>query len=452
MSDNTYAKPRIGLNRSNFLEWHREWQLSLPSYGLAGEEVMKLKETIEFLHKPTLGDTMWILTEESGEEKWTEIKMTPYHRKQLPSRLSSWKNDFDKYKRSKGLLISNLINSIDESIRITLMNQPSYNEIIANLQSIKLWNLITLVMQSQGSSQQDLINEWNNLRQYDNINGSIIDLNKHINKFEQIYMNINPLTSGISDRRKAEQLVKSLHFQRYQAIIGPWIILVDTPDNPLNPFPTYNEVKDRIMKYDQVLKKSESENNNSDYTLSAFSLHKKVKSHQSFSPNPITCLNCCKRGHVRQECFSKPVKCDIPGCRQWHPTQLHDKLASKTHSMSKFEDRKSDKSASFSTSMRYSQNKSTNHGFNHNAQHTSSTAQPKPERKFSQKQKNYVAKKPTNVKEKFMNPNQKRVFFTYTDEFGNNLSNKVYEEIEETEKNTSNGYVDKDEDEDNEEM
>jgi hypothetical protein len=40
----------------------------------------------------------------------------------------------------------------------------------------------------------------------------------------------------------------------------------------------------------------------------------------------------------------------------------------------------------------------------------------------------YVAKKPTNIKSKFNSSPTKKVYFTYTDEFGNNLNDQVYQE------------------------
>jgi hypothetical protein len=89
---------------------------------------------------------MWQIEDVDGVETWVEVEMSDSHRRHFPSRLESWKRDHEKYKRAKGALINNLINSIDESLQITLMNQPTYNEIAMKSNSIDLWKLIAFVM------------------------------------------------------------------------------------------------------------------------------------------------------------------------------------------------------------------------------------------------------------------------------------------------------------------
>jgi hypothetical protein len=167
----------------------------------------------------------------------------------------------------------------------------------------------------QGASQQDLINQWNNLRQYDVVSGIVEDIQIHINKFERIFININPKTSGITDRRKSEQLIKSVHFTRYQSIIGHWILMIEMPEDEKNPFPSYNTVKDQIMKYDQIVSKNEKESGDISTSGNGFMVSSSVVNKNSnIVSSSITCLSCGKRGHVRKDCYNEPVKCTVPGC------------------------------------------------------------------------------------------------------------------------------------------
>lgn len=429
MSDNAFSRPRVVLNRQNFLEWHRDWLLCLSSYGLAGDEISKLKPAIDFDHKPMVGDNMWQIEDVNGVEQWIQVPMSEYQRKQVPTRLSVWKSELDKYKRTRGVLMNNLINSIEENIKITVMNQPKYNEIIIKSDSIALWNLITMVMQSQGASQQDLISQWSNLKQYDPNTGTLEDIQIHINRFEQLLMNINQAANGISERRKSEQLIKSISFAKYQTIIGNWFLMIDMPDDPNFNFPSYNEVKDKIMKFDHILSKSENELTTSSSSVSAFNTFDKSKSESTHANSSITCLNCGKRGHMRRDCINDPVKCNIPGCKQWHPTQLHDRLVNnfKSNIMSTIGSPTSVSNsrgrATFSRggiSGRVIQGRGAN-----NLMRNKRPA-------GHQKSEKYVSKKPSNIKDKILTNPQKKVYFTYTDEFGNNLSDQIYEEVNDT--------------------
>ena len=110
-------------------------------------------------------------------------------------------------------------------LRVTIMNQPTYRELTFNSDSIGLGKLITNMMQSQGAYEQDLINQWNNLRRLDCSTGHLEDIQIQINNFEQILVNINTEADGITDRRKTEQLIKSIGLSRYELIIGHWIEL-----------------------------------------------------------------------------------------------------------------------------------------------------------------------------------------------------------------------------------
>jgi isopenicillin N synthase-like dioxygenase len=130
MADGLLGKPRQLLTRQNYLEWNRDWLLCLSSYGSAGEEIINQKYIIDFMHKPSMGEEVWQIVDIDDEETWVKVPMTESHRKQVPSRLASWKNEHEKYKKAKGALINNIINSIDDSLKITIMNQPSYNEVI----------------------------------------------------------------------------------------------------------------------------------------------------------------------------------------------------------------------------------------------------------------------------------------------------------------------------------
>jgi hypothetical protein len=430
MSDNSFSRPRVQLSRQNFLEWTRDWALCLPSYGTAGDEVAKQKETIEFLHKPIIGDMMWQMEENfAGDEVWVQVPMNEYHKRQVPSRLTAWKSEYEKYRKARGVLINNLINSIDESLKITIMNQPTYPELTSKSDSVGLWKLITHVMQSQGASQQDLINQWNNLRQINPSSGHLEDIQIHINKFEQILININTEANGITDRRKAEQLIKSISLSRYESIIGHWILMIEQPEDPTNPFPKYNVVKDKIMKYDEILSKSDKISKPSSTTVMNGFTTISYDNNFSYPDSNVTCLNCGRRGHVRRECTNQPVKCTRPGCRQWHPTQFHDKLATKydpmSHPMIKtFYPGRGfvQPSRGAARNLNYSSTggKEIGVGEKSSSQYTTSNSK-----------QGKVFKKPTNIKAKMLDVQApKKVYFTYTDEEGNCIDNTVYEEIQ----------------------
>lgn len=443
MSDNSFSRPKAQLSRQNFLEWTRDWALCLPSYGIAGDEVVKQKETIEFLHKPIIGQLMWEMQEnEAGQEVWAQVPMSDYHKRQVPNRLSAWKSEYEKYKRARGTLINNLINSIDESLKITIMNQPTYTELTSKPDAVGLWKLITHVMQSQGASQQDLINQWNNLRQFDPNTGHVEDIQVHINKFEQILININTEAHGINDRRKAEQLIKSISLSRYESIIGHWILMIEQPEDISHPFPKYNVVKDKIMKYDEILSKSDKTSKSMTATsvVNGFSTSYDNK-YPSSTTSVVTCLNCGRRGHVRRDCMNQPVKCARPGCKQWHPTQLHDKLATQQapffHSTSNVTSRGLSQPSNRGTLSNYNVNATAGRGriIGERTQTFNAATSTKAIKTGK------VMKTPTNMKSKFMNPQtQKKVYFTYTDEEGNCIDNEVYEEIQEDDEQQSEDF------------
>ncbi len=94
MSEISFGKPRMILTRENFLQWHAHWMVCLTSYDTAGEEIVD--------HKPIVSDIMWEIQEFNGEEIWVQVPMSECQKKQVPSRLSAWKSDFERYKRTKG--------------------------------------------------------------------------------------------------------------------------------------------------------------------------------------------------------------------------------------------------------------------------------------------------------------------------------------------------------------
>lgn len=447
MSDNSFSRPKSLLTRQNYLEWTRDWALCLPSYGTAGDEVTKQKATIEFLHKPLVGDRMWQIEEdENGGEVWVQVEMTEYQKRQVPTRLATWKSEYEKYKKARGALINNIMNSIDESLRITIMNQPTYTDLTQKSDSVGLWKLITQVMQSQGASQQDLINQWNNLRQLNTSTGQLEDIQVHINMFEQILININCEANGITDRRKAEQLIKSVSLSKYESIIGNWILMIEQPEEITNPFPKYNVVKDKIMKYDEILSKSDKvlSTSSTSTVMNGFSSVAYGSSISAGNGSTVTCLNCGRRGHIRRDCMHEPVKCSRIGCKQWHPTQFHDKLASQHSSVIMSGGRQSYHGREYSAGpIRTNQTLSK-----------AEKGREIRERTFSDRKTaassfspSKAFKKPTNVKAKILSQKpEKKVYFTYTDEEGNCIDDKIYEEIQEDPSENEDGpYTDNDE-------
>ena len=260
------------------------------------------------------------------------------------------------------------------------------------------------------------------MRQYDVVTGVLEDIQVHINKFEQIFIHINPKTSGITDRRKAGQLVKvSIYFTGYQSIIGHWILMVEMPEDEKNPFPSYTSVKDQIMKYDQIICKNEKDIGNVTISNNGF-MAKSSKSHMNtgnMTSTTITCLSCGKRGHVRRDCYNEPVKCNVPGCGQWHPTQFHEKFSSGRAGVERINGGRAMVSGSTNSKGRVN-NISANSPWRPSTESMASTS----------KSEKYVAKKPSNMKNKFISNPVKKVYFTYTDEFGNNLNDQVFEKID----------------------
>ena len=129
MSDNSFSRPKSLLTRQNYLEWTRDQALCLPSYGIAGDEVTKQKATIEFLHKPLVGDRMWQIEEdENGGEVWVQVEMTEYQKRQVPTRLATWKSEYEKYKKARGALINNI--KAEQLIKSASLSK--YESIIGN--------------------------------------------------------------------------------------------------------------------------------------------------------------------------------------------------------------------------------------------------------------------------------------------------------------------------------
>ncbi len=84
MSDSLFAKPRVLLSKDNFLQWHGDWLMCFSSYGLAGEEIIKDRPTIDFLHKPIVGETLWRIEDQDGQLVWIEVPMSVDQKRQVP--------------------------------------------------------------------------------------------------------------------------------------------------------------------------------------------------------------------------------------------------------------------------------------------------------------------------------------------------------------------------------
>jgi hypothetical protein len=222
--------------------------------------------------------------------------------------------------------------------------------------------------------------------------------------------------------------------------------MIEQPEEITNPFPKYNIVKDKIMKYDEILSKSDKvlSTSSTSTVMNGFSSVAYGSSISAVNGSTVTCLNCGRRGHIRRDCMHEPVKCSRIGCKQWHPTQFHDKLASQ-HS-----------------SVIMSGGRQSYHGREYSAgpiqrNQTLSKAEKGREireRTFSDRKTavssfspSKAFKKPTNVKAKMLSQKpEKKVYFTYTDEEGNCIDDKIYEEIQEDpSENEDSPYTDNDE-------
>jgi hypothetical protein len=286
-------KPEIILTNGNHLEWNRQWIVIFGSYGTAGKEIAQNRYIRNEIQRPIVGALVREQQIIDDEIVWVNRQMTNEERKSLPARQSEYDTAQEKYEKSRGQLIVNILNSIDSSLITDVQNQSSFDDIITENDQIRLWNLIKTVISIKGGSQVELLQRWRNLKQ------STESISKHIKSFEQLYANIDAGAAGITPRAKAEQLVRSVNFVRYNMILANHYLEMEqpVPDGALDPFPSYNILKDKLLRYDEILMKNlpvQSESQSADDAI-FFTKEKK------FNP---TCYNCGEKGHIAKYCTS----------------------------------------------------------------------------------------------------------------------------------------------------
>lgn len=294
----------------NYLEWKRAWETYLPSYGTAGKEILEDREIRALDIKPMIAAT---ITEEQLVNNVVERvtrNMTNEDRKAIPAKLTAWETAEEKYRKTRGQLFVGLLSTIESSLRTYVENQPEYDDILIQNNIRSLWKLVRKVIANKGGSQTDLIMKWRNLTQ-----GSK-SLSEHVNQFEKLFANIDTTVQTISQRQKSEQLVKSVDMEYFNPIIARYIIMIEKPipEGTPDPFPTYNDVKDELFRYDEVMKKARAQ------SATSTKLSSNETAFYTSNYQPI-CYNCLQPGHYKRQC-TNPPKCSFCGNR--HPTSRHN--------------------------------------------------------------------------------------------------------------------------------
>jgi hypothetical protein len=285
-------KPDIILTDRNYLEWSRQWMLHFGGYGVAGKEIQQNTYIRNQIRRPIIGANMQELQRVDGADIWVDRPMTNEDRKQLPARQAEYDTAQEKYERSRGQLIVSIMSSVESTLLTYIENQPTFDEIIATNDQIKLWNLIKTVNNTKGGSQIELLQKWRNLKQ------NTENISNHLKQFEQLYANIDTAAAGITPRAKAEQLIRSVNFHRYNPILANHYLQLEQPVavGEVDNFPTYNALKDKLLRYDEILIKNQSSDMESKTEETIF-FTKEKKMH-------IICYNCGEKGHIAKHCSS----------------------------------------------------------------------------------------------------------------------------------------------------
>jgi hypothetical protein len=325
MSD-VMRKTKVGviLDLDNFMLWHKSWTRKLRSYGLIGEEIIYNIDIRSQILKPSADAPLMEVTQVNNVPQVVQRPLTERELKQLTALQTAWDKAEALYKKEKGELFSDLIDSIDSSILPYLFNEPTYETIERDGNTRGLWNLIILTLQQNGTSQHELVERWKNLRQKSPDTHMVEELNLFINKFEAVLMLIRQTENGITPRKKAEQLVRAVDYDTYNIIVNSWLLTID---NYEVPFPEYNIIKKTLLDQDKIFKRQQVDR--------GFVSKVSTSSSTKFSDNKNSisediCYKCGKVGHRRFECKGQPVYCEK--CGGQHPTKCHDKVSNSEHS------------------------------------------------------------------------------------------------------------------------
>lgn len=278
----------------NFLSWKRSWQLCLGCYGTAGEEILnnQLNARIH-VAEPMVQQFVLDEVNVNGVIQIVQRGWNAEDRKQLPARKAEWAAMQEKYKKSRGQLMAAILETIDQNLATDLENQPQYDEIIRANDHLGLWRLVGHVVAMKGGSQVNLVTKWRNLRQDTNT------LAAHIKQFERLLANIDGAVQPISPREKAEQLVRSIDHSKYNVVFGPFyhLLEVPVPAGVIDPFPTYDDLKNRLIKYDASFKRD---------------IKMEVDTSAMFAETTgienRRCYRCGKHGHLVKDCKVKPYR------------------------------------------------------------------------------------------------------------------------------------------------
>lgn len=323
MSSN--LKPLVTLKDENgfvnYLEWKRAWETYFSSYGTAGKEVMEDREIRALERKPVVAATIEEEQFVNGRLQRVQRAMTAEDKKQVPARVAAWETAEEKYMRAKGQLFVSILSTLEASLVVYVENQADYEQILRQNNVRLLWKLIRRVCSNKGGSQVDLIMKWRNLDQKSKT------LSEHINQFEKLYANIDTEAHPISARGKSEQLVKSVDLEFFKPIIGRYLILIErpVPEGQPDPFPGYNDVKDELIRYDEIMKKNKLKNDyegSNDTVLYA-------------NKDELICYNCQQHGHYQRICNNPPkcVHCGGKHRSDQHNFQIRKPVFDKTKKM-----------------------------------------------------------------------------------------------------------------------